>query len=79
MQPLQPLLLLLTLLQPTLLLLQAPQPTLQLLLRPRLRKLLTLLLPPSNSLLGMKKPACGPVFFRLMVCIRKHLLLPVAQ
>jgi hypothetical protein len=63
MQPLQPLLLLLTLLQPTLLLLQPPQPTLQLLLRPRLRKLLTLLQPPSNSLLGMKKPACGPVFF----------------
>jgi len=53
------------LLQPTQLLLLRLQPTLLPLLRPRLPKLLTLLLPPSNSLLGMKKPACGPVFLRL--------------
>jgi len=62
MQPLQ-LLLLLTLLQPTLLLLQPPQPTLLLLLRPRLRKLLTLLLPPSNSLLGNEETGLRAGFF----------------
>jgi hypothetical protein len=47
----QPHQLLLTLLPLTLLLLPTPQPTLLLLLKVRLSKLLTLLLPPSNSLL----------------------------
>ncbi|MDY0963544.1 MULTISPECIES: hypothetical protein [Massilia] len=67
MQPHQ---LLLTLLPLTLLLLLPPQPTQLLLLKVRLSKLLTLLLPPSNSLLRQERPACGPVFLRLYFCSR---------